>query len=98
MWNKFASSILRQVNEVTSWLDASVIYGPSQSWSEHIREYRGGRLQSQANADGFPQFNRNGLPLINPTIDSSTDDILTTRDPEQLFGETRNFRNYRLLF
>uniref|UniRef100_A0A8C4UZU8 Tyrosinase n=1 Tax=Falco tinnunculus TaxID=100819 RepID=A0A8C4UZU8_FALTI len=35
-----------QINEVTGWLDGSSIYGPSQSWSDVLRNFSGGKLAS----------------------------------------------------
>ncbi|XP_036699443.1 dual oxidase 2 isoform X5 [Balaenoptera musculus] len=33
-------------NEVTGWLDGSAIYGSSHSWSDELRSFSGGRLES----------------------------------------------------
>ncbi|XP_043846227.1 dual oxidase 2 [Dromiciops gliroides] len=35
-----------QVNQVTSWLDGSAIYGSSHSWSDALRSFSGGELAS----------------------------------------------------
>nr|XP_039267420.1 dual oxidase 1-like isoform X1 [Styela clava] len=84
-------------NEATSWLDGSTIYGPSQSWSEHLREFRRGRLNSQGNTTEFPTFNYNKIPLINPTLDRSQHPM--KRNPAELlsFGNPRGNENVFLM-
>ncbi|XP_078488222.1 dual oxidase 2 isoform X1 [Ciona intestinalis] len=81
------------VNEATSWLDGSVIYGNSHSWSEHLRSFEGGRLKEENGHPGYPSFNRNEIPLYNPTIDLKRPP--KTRNPEELlsFGNPRGNEN-----
>uniref|UniRef100_H2ZJJ0 NAD(P)H oxidase (H2O2-forming) n=1 Tax=Ciona savignyi TaxID=51511 RepID=H2ZJJ0_CIOSA len=81
------------VNEATSWLDGSAIYGNSHSWSEHLRSFERGRLREEDGHPGFPSFNRNEIPLYNPTIDQRRPP--KTRKPEELlsFGNPRANEN-----
>uniref|UniRef100_F6S5Z8 NAD(P)H oxidase (H2O2-forming) n=1 Tax=Ciona intestinalis TaxID=7719 RepID=F6S5Z8_CIOIN len=81
------------VNEATSWLDGSVIYGNSHSWSEHLRSFERGRLKEEDGHPGYPSFNRNEIPLYNPTIDLKRPP--KTRNPEELlsFGNPRGNEN-----
>lgn len=58
----------QQVNEVTAWLDGSVIYGPSESRARALRTLEGGRLKTSAgdllpfNTLGMDNQNRSPLP------------------------------------
>ena len=51
---------LQQVNQITHWLDGSMIYGSSESTTKSLRLYEGGRLKSLIGDDGKDQL------LINP--------------------------------
>ena len=50
-----------QINQVTSYLDASVVYGSSEEEARELREFVGGRLRMQR--IGSP---KNGLDLLPP--------------------------------
>ncbi|XP_069480814.1 dual oxidase 2-like isoform X2 [Ambystoma mexicanum] len=53
-----------QVNAVTAWLDGSTIYGCSNSWSDALRSFSGGQLQS--GSDPFlPKETRGNLLMWN---------------------------------
>uniref|UniRef100_A0A7N4PVT1 NAD(P)H oxidase (H2O2-forming) n=1 Tax=Sarcophilus harrisii TaxID=9305 RepID=A0A7N4PVT1_SARHA len=43
-----------QINQVTSWIDGSAIYGSSHSWSDTLRSFSGGKLESGSDPD-FPK-------------------------------------------
>ena len=73
-----------QVNEATSWLDGSVIYGNSISWSENLRSYSDGKLREESENSGFPSRNRHELPLYNPIVASNPP--LKQRNPEEIFS------------
>ncbi|CAK8698108.1 unnamed protein product [Clavelina lepadiformis] len=80
-------------NEVTAWLDGSVIYGVSQSWSEHLRSFKDGKLREEKGSPGIPSFNRNDLPLINPTIDSGRPPQARNKEELLSFGNPRGNEN-----
>ncbi|NXG55440.1 DUOX2 oxidase, partial [Hemiprocne comata] len=59
-----------QTNKVTGWLDGSSIYGPSQSWSDALRNFSGGQLAS--GPDGrLPRETDGRLPMWK-ALDPST--------------------------
>ena len=51
---------LQQVNQITHWLDGSMIYGSSESTTKSLRLYEGGQLKSLIGDDSKDQL------LINP--------------------------------
>ncbi|NWX91519.1 DUOX2 oxidase, partial [Nothoprocta pentlandii] len=51
-----------QINEVTSWLDGSSIYGPSHSWSDALRNFSGGKLACGPN-ERFPRETDGRIPM-----------------------------------
>ncbi|XP_027725983.1 dual oxidase 2-like [Vombatus ursinus] len=59
-----------QINQVTSWLDGSAIYGSSHSWSDALRSFSGGELASGPDA-AFPRDTQ-GSHLMWTAPDPST--------------------------
>uniref|UniRef100_A0A8C6Z479 Dual oxidase 2 n=1 Tax=Nothoprocta perdicaria TaxID=30464 RepID=A0A8C6Z479_NOTPE len=59
-----------QINEVTSWLDGSSIYGPSHSWSDSLRSFSGGKLACGPN-ERFPRETDGRIPMWK-ALDPST--------------------------
>ncbi|NWI18868.1 DUOX2 oxidase, partial [Crypturellus soui] len=59
-----------QINEVTSWLDGSSIYGPSHSWSDALRSFSGGKLASGPD-ERFPRETDGRIPMWK-ALDPST--------------------------
>ncbi|XP_074091404.1 dual oxidase 2 isoform X2 [Macrotis lagotis] len=59
-----------QINQVTSWLDGSAIYGSSHSWSDALRSFSGGKLASGQDP-AFPK-NTQGSLLMWTAPDPST--------------------------
>ncbi|NXA53234.1 DUOX2 oxidase, partial [Nothocercus julius] len=59
-----------QINEVTSWLDGSSIYGPSHSWSDALRSFSGGKLASGPD-ELFPRQTDGRIPMWK-ALDPST--------------------------
>lgn len=49
-----------QINQITSWIDGSMVYGSDQERSDVLREFEGGRLQ--LTEDHLLIFNEAGLP------------------------------------
>ncbi|KAM9377184.1 dual oxidase 1 [Pholidichthys leucotaenia] len=58
-----------QVNLVTTWIDGSSIYGPSTSWSDSLRSFSGGLLNSGSE---WNMPHQGGGRLIWSTADPST--------------------------
>ncbi|XP_033750428.1 dual oxidase 2-like isoform X2 [Pecten maximus] len=60
----------QQLNEITPYIDGTLIYGPARAWTDAIREFKGGRLKARdPNAsikDSFPAENTIRLPFANP--------------------------------
>ena len=54
-----------QVNYVSSWIDASFVYGRSQVWVNCMRAFKGGKLATNARDPRYPALNDWGLPLHN---------------------------------
>jgi len=53
-----------QINQVTTYIDGSSIYGTEKMWSDYLRSFEGGKLRVQ---EGYlPPFNDKGYPMINP--------------------------------
>mmetsp|Transcript_5020 Transcript_5020/g.8338 ORF Transcript_5020/g.8338 Transcript_5020/m.8338 type:complete len:1579 (-) Transcript_5020:342-5078(-) len=52
-----------QINQVTTYIDGSSIYGTEKMWADELRSFVGGKLRVQ---DGdLPPFNTHGYPMIN---------------------------------
>lgn len=78
-----------QVNLVTAWIDGSSIYGPSTSWSDALRSFSGGLLNSGSEWD-MPK--QGGGRLMWSAADPSTGEA----GPQGLYGETFiSSKNYR---
>jgi len=75
------------MNQVTAWLDGSVIYGASGSWTEHLRLFESGRLLEEKM--GFPPFNHNEIPLYNPAIHTAGTNTLVKRNPAKLLSKCK---------
>lgn len=71
-----------QVNQVTTWIDGSSIYGPSTSWSDYLRSFSGGLLNSSP-AGNMPNLST-GRGLMWSAADPSTGQ----HGPDGLYGET----------
>ena len=57
------SGVRQQLNQVTSYLDGSMVYGSDQETARALRAFRGGRLL--ADAAGDAPLNTAGLPMEN---------------------------------
>ncbi|XP_068961773.1 dual oxidase 2 [Petaurus breviceps papuanus] len=78
-----------QINQVTSWLDGSAIYGSSHSWNDALRSFSGGELASGPDP-AFPRDTQ-GSYLMWTAPDPSTGQ----RGPQGLyvFGAERGNQN-----
>jgi dual oxidase len=56
----------QQINEITPWIDGTLMYGPNKAWCDTLRSFSGGRLAE--GAKGFPPDNDIGLPIANPPV------------------------------
>lgn len=66
------------VNDVTSFLDLSAVYGASNYRGSFLREYRDGLMRSlQLDVGEFPPYNTHGLPNLGG---DSTIDLFATGD------------------
>ncbi|CAI5438989.1 unnamed protein product [Caenorhabditis angaria] len=82
-----------QINEVTSWLDGSFIYGTSEPWVASLRSFKNGRLLE--GVPGYPPLNNPHIPLNNP----APPQIHRLMSPDRLFmlGDSRVNENPGLL-
>lgn len=62
-----------QLNEITPWMDGTLVYGPFKAWTDVLRAFdhehpgRLAALNSELDiSEQFPQRNDFGLPLANP--------------------------------
>jgi peroxidase len=75
---------LEQVNTITSWIDASMVYGSSQTVSDSLRTFEGGHLKMSAdgllplnNAENFPDGT---LTLDNDAHRVASDELFAAGD------------------
>lgn len=66
------TKVREQLNRVTSYIDASNVYGSDETRADALRTFQGGRLVTSAN--NLPGFNTAGLPNDNqnPTLQASS--------------------------
>ncbi|KAK3085235.1 hypothetical protein FSP39_000360 [Pinctada imbricata] len=59
----------QQLNEATPFIDGSAIYGTSKTWTDCLREFKGGRLKAdnpyKKIYEQFPTNNDMALPFVN---------------------------------
>uniref|UniRef100_A0A0N5APC8 NAD(P)H oxidase (H2O2-forming) n=1 Tax=Syphacia muris TaxID=451379 RepID=A0A0N5APC8_9BILA len=83
-----------QVNERTSWIDASFLYSVEEPWVASLRSWSNGTL-AEGFMPGYPPLNNPRIPLINP----APPQINRLMNPERLFmlGDPRANENPGLL-
>lgn len=54
-----------QINHATPWIDAGFVYGTSNTITNNLREFKGGRLET-SDSGKLPAKNDRRLPLSNP--------------------------------
>jgi dual oxidase len=83
-----------QVNDRTSWIDASFLYSTQEPWVDALRSFEKGELK-EGSMKGYPPFNNPHIPLINPPPPQ----IHRLMNPERLFilGDPRINENPGLL-
>jgi hypothetical protein len=57
----------QQINNITAWLDASMVYGSHPTVADALRTHQGGRLKSSPGADGIIGTQDDLLPYNNQT-------------------------------
>ncbi len=50
-----------QVNDVTSWIDGSVLYGTNEAWLTMMRSFENGTLSEGNDGRGFPPKDQHGM-------------------------------------
>ena len=98
----------QQINSVTSWIDASHVYGISKGWADIIRSGNGGRLKSaddktksqlpkneKSKNTSFPPTNRWGVPLSSNLKPHNC--LYPDINHQYLFGDGRSNGNPGLL-
>ena len=63
--------LMFQLNEISSWMDGTLTYGPNKAWTDVLRSYKNGRLKSIRDTNtsepyDFPALNDIRLPMANP--------------------------------
>jgi dual oxidase len=72
-----------QINERTSWIDASFLYSTQEPWVAALRSFENGSLL-EGPMSGYPPFNNPHIPLINPPPPQ----IHRLMNPERLYSES----------
>ncbi|CAB3410873.1 unnamed protein product [Caenorhabditis bovis] len=82
-----------QINERTSWLDGSFLYGTTEPWVNSLRAFKNGRLME--GIPGYPPLNNHHIPLNNP----APPQVHRLMSPDRLFmlGDSRVNENPGLL-
>uniref|UniRef100_A0A0B7AIC9 NAD(P)H oxidase (H2O2-forming) n=1 Tax=Arion vulgaris TaxID=1028688 RepID=A0A0B7AIC9_9EUPU len=83
----------KQLNEITPYLDGSVIYGAGKSLEDALREFKDGRLltTSKEIKSSWPVYNNIRLPFANPP--SPRDHFLRPVTRFRRFGNPRTYEN-----
>lgn len=84
-----------QFNEVSSWIDGTLMYGPFKAWTDVLREFKDGRLSENPLTPGYPPDNTVGLPIVNPPVPYFHK--LMNAKRFMLFGNPRTNENPMLL-
>ncbi|VDP48191.1 unnamed protein product [Soboliphyme baturini] len=90
-----------QLNEKTSWIDASIVYNVQEPWVNALRSFRNGTLR-EGPVQGYPPLNAERLPLINPPPPQAehpdwTDDQLFSRARRYVIAVLQNIIMYEFL-
>lgn len=80
------SDVCPQINEVTSWLDGSAIYGSSHSWNDALRRFSGGELASGSDP-AFPRDTQGSYFMW-----TAPDPATGQQGSKGLYGESGEFR------
>lgn len=72
-----------QINQRTSWIDASFLYSTQEPWVHALRSFVNGTLR-EGPMPNYPPFNAQRLPLINPPPPQ----VHRLVDPERLFSKS----------
>ena len=59
-----------QLNEISSFIDGTLVYGPNKAWADALRLFKDGLLAAANDTDPnekhFPAYNDIRLPMANP--------------------------------
>ncbi|BFY98360.1 hypothetical protein BsWGS_01400 [Bradybaena similaris] len=88
-----ANNPRQQINEITPYIDGSLVYSTSKATEDALREFKGGRLAANSTdiKDSFPVINDIRLPLANPP--PPRDHVLKPVDRFRRYGNPRTHEN-----
>ena len=59
-----------KLNEISPWIDGTLVYGPNKAWADTLRSFEDGLLAAANDTDSdagyFPALNDVKLPMANP--------------------------------
>ncbi len=59
-----------QLNEISAFIDGTLVYGPNKAWTDGLRLFKNGLLAAVNDTDekgeNYPAYNEIRLPMINP--------------------------------
>jgi dual oxidase len=88
-----ANNPRQQINEITPYIDGSLVYSASKATEDALREFKGGRLWANTTVieDSFPVVNDIRLPLANPP--PPRDHVLRPVSRFRRYGNPRTHEN-----
>jgi dual oxidase len=84
-----------QFNEISPWIDGTLMYGPNKAWSDVLRSFNDGLLAENPDTPGFPPDNAVGLPMANPPV--PYEHTILSAKRFMVFGNPRTNENPMLM-